>query len=59
VVEVKAKETSWFRKRGMFGAIVCKKDGELLGSCSCLRSSKQEQKLWSMRLNMRTNNVQN
>jgi len=27
-------------KEGMIGAIFYKKDGELLGSCSCLRNSK-------------------
>jgi len=37
---------------------LCKKDGQLLCACLCLTSSKQEQKLLSMGLDMRTNNVE-
>jgi len=48
----------FYAKERMLAAILCKKDGQLLCSCSCLTSSKQEQKLLSMGLDMRTNNVE-
>jgi len=59
VFEFKAKQVMFFyAKERMLAAILCKKDGQLLCSCSCLTSSKPEQKLLSMGLNMRTNNVE-
>jgi len=48
----------FYAKDRMLAAILCKKDGQLLCSCSILRISKPEQKLLSMGLYMRTNNVE-